>query len=83
MASFEKGLQLYLGFLLVHDGVADVGPVKAGDVAFGLLQVKSGQDIGLGLTFGCGCKGDQRDIREKAAQAAELHVFWAEIVAPL
>ncbi len=75
--------QLALGVVLLHHGVADVGPVEGADEVLGIGQVQPLGDLALGRRVGGGGQRDARHVRPALVQNGELAVFRAEIVAPL
>ena len=79
----DEGLELRGSVDLVHDGVADVGAIEARRVDRRISQAEPGADVLAGGVVGGGGERDERDAGEQLAQAAELDVLGAEVVAPL
>ncbi len=83
LAAGEKSHQLAEGLVLFHDGIADVGAIKAGEETGGILQPQAREDVATGLRVGGRGERDHRDLREDLAQDAELGVLGPEVVPPL
>ncbi len=71
------------GLCFSSSGVADIGAVEAGGIAARLFQAQDPDDVLAGLRIGGGGERHQRHRGKVPAQLPELHVFGAEIVAPL
>ena len=79
----EERLQLVQRLALLDDGVADVGPVEAGDVTRRLGEAQPEAHVVACLRVGGGGAREDRHVWEELSQLAELHVLRAEVVPPL
>ena len=79
----EELQQLVQRLALLDDGVADVGPVEAGDVDGGVGEPEPDAHVVARLGVGGGGAGHDGDAGEQAAQLPELDVLGPEVVAPL
>ncbi len=68
-APVEEDLELVQRLALLHDGVADVGPVEARDVARRVAEAQAGADVVARLRVGGGRAGDDGHAGEQPAQA--------------
>ena len=79
----EELQQLVQRLALLDDGVADVGPVEAGDVDGRVGEPEPHAHVVARLGVGGGGAGHDGHAGEQAAQLPELDVLGAEVVAPL
>ena len=79
----QKGQQLLAWRLLGHDAIEDVGSVEAGEKALGLLQVQAAGHLFAGTGIRGGGERQARHAGKVFGQLTELHVFRAEVMAPL
>ena len=68
---------------LRHDGVVDVGPVKAVDECPGRSQLKLRQDVLPRQFIGSRCQGHHRDVGKALLEVPQLQVVRPEIMPPL
>ena len=79
----NKANQLLWRVLLVHNGVADVGPVKAADKGLRLLQMQPLHYVSPRECIRGGGQGHARHTRKALLQHAQLPVLRSEVVPPL
>ena len=79
----EELQQLVQRLALLDDGVADVGPVEAGDVDGGVGEPEPHAHVVARLGVGGGGAGHDGDAGEQLAQLPELDVLGPEVVSPL
>jgi len=79
----EETLQLLLRIVPLHYGVANVGPVEAGDELARFFQAQAVHDLVAGGFVRRGREGDAGYRGEALVQYRELDVFRPEVVAPL
>ena len=78
-----KTQQLGGGIALFHNGVADIGPVKAAHKGARLLQLEPLQDVGARQVVGRGRQRHAGHAGEALMQHGQRAVFRTEVVAPL
>src|SRR5579862_2622456 len=71
------------GALFLDHRVADVGPVEARNEDLRVAKLESEKDVLARLTVGGRGEGDEGHAGELRRKRAQLHVFRAEVVAPL
>ncbi len=81
--SRTKAQELLGRVSFVDDGVADVGPVEAGDEAGRVGEAQAGAHVVAGLRVGGGRAGDDGHVGKQLAQPTEVDVLGAKVVAPL
>ena len=79
----EELRELVQRLALLDHGVADVGPVEAGDEHRRLGEPEPQAHVVARLRVGGGRAGDDGRAGEEASEAAELYVLGAEVVTPL
>jgi hypothetical protein len=71
------------GIVALDHGIADVGPVEAGNEDARRVEAQAFDDFAARQVVGGGRQGDARHARPALVQDGKLDVLGAEIVAPL